>query len=1288
MNAKTPSAIRHRRRMLRIAVLSVVGTLTIGWALVLAAVGLALPWIAAHPERIADQLTQRLGRPVSFERIDTRWEPAGPVFKLTGVRLGEGASVFEVPEAEWVVDFYAWLRRGVSFSEFRLSGLALEVRRTDEGSWRVRGLGRGPAPVDLDLVLDLTAVAIEGASLRVIDASSDVDWRLARVDARVRNESGARLLGLSARATERSAPLEVACLRAAGAAEHRCFARGEELNLGDWLDGVPGLGLAASAGRVDLRAWFDVGTGLDSLRVRASGRRLALRALEPATLSDGGRAWAWAARERLEIDARFERGGDGWRFDWIDWSGRDAGDPDTQLTWTRRGAGRAAEDHVVATRIDLGLAGALAAMGPFDPRLRGALIESRPRGRVEQLEVRRRGNGTLRLAGRLEELVIDPGARTPGIGPVSGLLLADEAGAVLSLMPGSVAGYVHPHVFREPIRARVASGSLAAWRGDDGLWHLGAADLVLDGEGWAATLAGELVAGTESRPPLLDVRAEVHGGRVERARLFWPVNVMPPATVEWLDRGLVAGEVVSGSAVFRGELRRGTLRDGGARLDAVAEVRGATLDYGPGWPVATIETAKLRFIDNGMWIDGLRGVVRGNRVEDADARIADFRDARLVIDVRRASGSGEDLLGFLRESPLERRIGPAMRGVELGGHGDISFRLELPLKPSERERLDLAGEVRLSEATLADRARDLDFGTTDGRVRFSEAGIVTDDLSVRYAGEPATLALAVGEFVADPRHLAEASLRGEFPASALLARFPDAMDWANRMPGRAQWDLVLAVERGADASPARASVPPGGAEPGTGEGEQVLSLRSDLVGIALELPAPLRKDAASPLPIALDLPLGAGREAAITLGRIGRGRFRLPGPGSGLAVGVAFGIADQPALPARGLVIRGDVAAVDGGGWIDVVGSLPKAVDDATSFPVDIDVAAAELALIGRAFPDTRVRVQRGGERSQMRFDGSAIAGRVVLPAPGADGRRLALDFDRLYLLDRVPSPDARPTDPATLPPLSIVARDFRLGAARLGEIAIETRPVEGGLEVERLSATSPELSVSGSGRWTGLGADEASTFEVELGATSLGRMLDALGFAGIVDGGATRARLAGRWPGGPADLKLARIRGELEARVEKGRILEVEPGAGRILGLVSLTEIPRRLALDFSDFFQRGMAFDSIEGRFRLEDGDAWTDEVRIVSPAADIVISGRTGLAARDYDQRLVVTPRVGSVLPIVGALAAGPAGAAVGAVAQGVLGPGMGRIAAANYRVTGSWDSPEIVEQRAGREVQPRS
>lgn len=1278
MARQNPTAIRHRRRVLRVTVLAVVGTLTIGWALLLAAVGAVLPWVVAHPERVAAELSGHVGRPVSFERIDARWEPAGPVFTLDGLAIGEGSNAFRVPRGEWVLDFYAWLRRGVSFSEIKLGGLELELLRDREAGWRIRGLGQGPAPVDLELVLDLTAVTIDAATLRVVDQANAVDWQLSRIDAKVRNEAGAQVVGLTAWASEAAPPLRLACIRAAGGSRRQCFLKGEDLVASDWLEGLPGLGLTASAGQVGLRAWIEAGEQLESLRVVFSGRRLALRAVEAARLSDGGLAWAWSARERLDLDVRFVRNDAGWQVDATQASGRAERGLDGQMRWIRRIDGNAVEDHVIASRVDLDLAGALAAMSGADARFRGALLEARPRGRLTDLDFRRQAGGAYRLAARVDQLIIDSGARAPGMGPVSGVVLADESGASLTLDPGSEWTLTFPYMFREPIRARVESGSLAAWPGVEGRWHLGAADLGLVGDGWAATLNGELTPASGQTPPILDVRAEVHHGKVERARLFWPINVMPPPAVAWLDRALLAGEVSSAAVVFRGELRRGTLRDGGARLDAVAEVRGTTLDYTPGWPIATIDTATLRFIDMGMWIDGLSGTIRENRVEAATASIADFRDARLVVEVQRAVGSGDSLLGFLRDSPLNRRFGPPMQGVELGGRGEVSLRLERPLKRGAMGGLELVGEARLVEASLRDRVRRLDFGTTDGRVRFSQAGFVTDDLNVRFGGEPATLALAIGEYVADPRHVAEASLRGEFTAAALLDRFPQALPWAQRLPGRAQWDVTLAIDSGSGA---------GGAD-GDDPGRQMLRLRSDLVGIAMELPAPLRKDAASPMPFALDLPMAADSMAEVTLGRIGKGQLRLPAGDRGLAIAAALGLAELPVLPSRGVAVRGDAAAVDGGGWIDLVASLPDAPTQGPPLPFDIDVVTSELALIGRGFPDTRIEVRRDNERIGIRFAGPAVLGTVALPNRNVGPRRMSLDFDRLYLLHRVASPDARPTNPAALPSLAIRARDFRLGDARLGSVEIETSPIAGGLVVEKLVAVSPQLSVSGSGRWTGTGAVEQSDFDLELVADSLGKMLDALGFVGVVDGGRTRARLSGQWPGGPADLKLANMSGALEARVDQGRILEVEPGAGRILGLVSLVEIPRRLALDFSDFFQRGMAFDSIEGRFRLERGDAWTDAIAISSPAADIVIKGRTGLAARDYDQWLVVTPRMGSVLPLVGALAGGPAGAAVGAVAQGILGDGMGRMAESNYRVTGSWDKPEITKQRAVRPSEPQS
>jgi len=201
--------------------------------------------------------------------------------------------------------------------------------------------------------------------------------------------------------------------------------------------------------------------------------------------------------------------------------------------------------------------------------------------------------------------------------------------------------------------------------------------------------------------------------------------------------------------------------------------------------------------------------------------------------------------------------------------------------------------------------------------------------------------------------------------------------------------------------------------------------------------------------------------------------------------------------------------------------------------------------------------------------------------------------------------------------------------------------------------------------------------------------MLDALGYKDMVEGGKTQATLTGTWPGPPGDFQLATLRGSLKADVGTGRLLDVEPGgSGRILGLISLAEIPRRMSLDFSDFFQKGFSFNTARGDFTFNDGKARTDNLRIDGPAAEIRVTGTTGLREELYDQRVEVLPKAGGILPAIGLIAGGPAGAAVGVMAQAVLQRPLKQTTRVVYEVTGPWKKPlvKIVERGPRRTPEP--
>jgi uncharacterized protein YhdP len=146
---------------------------------------------------------------------------------------------------------------------------------------------------------------------------------------------------------------------------------------------------------------------------------------------------------------------------------------------------------------------------------------------------------------------------------------------------------------------------------------------------------------------------------------------------------------------------------------------------------------------------------------------------------------------------------------------------------------------------------------------------------------------------------------------------------------------------------------------------------------------------------------------------------------------------------------------------------------------------------------------------------------------------------------------------------------------------------------------------------------------------------------------------------------------------LDKGQVIGLKPGAGRMLGLSSVAALPRRLALDFSDLTDKGLAFDTIRGDFDLREGSAYTDDLLLKGPAAEIGLIGRIGLKTKDYDQIAVVTGSLGNSLagPLAGALAGGPVVAAAVLVFTQVFKQPLRGLARGYYRISGGWDNPTV-------------
>ncbi len=1261
---------RARLRRLRFAALAVCAIGVIALGVLAGLTQLAMPWLQNHPQHVEHWLSARLQRPVTIGHLSGNWVGGGPLLRLDDVRIGAsgaGQNPMVIAHAELAFDVYALFKRNSAFSEFRLAGLDLHLIN-EGGEWQLRGLDLKPPtqpsgePFSMGA---LGALEISDLKLSVDDAQRNLHVVLAAPVLRLLNRGTiTRVLGRLRMAGADSPLLDLVADLDPNARSGEVYLGGTAMDLGRFVaQPLPG-GVQPLAGRGAVQMWARVHEArVDDVRVRVDLQGAQFGTTAPITVDAKTAVAPHIAFDRLAFVARWLREADGWTFDLANFAtDRNAASVPAQLTVERSGDASTPVYRAAVTALPLRPFGDLAMLAePVPAGLRRWLYLAHPGGAVTRADLRWDSATDYTVNARLRGLVLASAEVVPGIDSLD-IDLTGDADALLLHLPQRALRVDYPHVFRKPFAFAQFGGDVIARRAD-AAWRLETDRIGFEGEGYGGELRGSVDLADAGGPPQVDLYATVAHGDVVAAKLFLPALTMPPQAIAWLDRGLVGGHLVDGRFALRGDLANWPFHDHSGRMIARGEVDDLTLNYDPEWPRAEKIHAIATFINDGMQVDVDSGESMGNKVSQASAAIADFGPLVLDLDTK-VEGSGANLLGFLRATPIGKRYQDQLKDITVGGRGKVAFALHMPIK--QIETLTLDGTAQLSGAKLDHNAYGLHFQNAEGPLRFNQKGFAADQLDVGFRDRKAKLSIAIGSYAADPKHVFEATLQGRFPATTVFADVPVLIPMLGAFPGEADWTAQVGVDA-SDSAAVRSQ----------------LVVSSDLRGIAIELPAPLAKSAASPLPFRLSLPLPyAGQRFDATLGDLAGVNGRLPDASHAFAARIDFGARTPAEPPASGIVIGGRVGLLDAGGWLDRVTR-----DDGTggSLVNSIDVRADDFTFADRHFPDMHLNVDNAIATTTVRLESAAIAGSLEVPRIDVAGHGLRAKFARIHWPEsEADAPDTNAFSdvaPASLPALHIAVDDFQLGKASFGSAEFESHPVAGGMHVDKLASLSPNVAMTASGDWTGTAKNNTSHLAIEMTAQNLGHMMTALGFAGLIDGGNTRATIDASFAGPPSAFALAKLDGTLVINVAEGRILEVEPGAGRIFGLLSLTEIPRRLSLDFSDFFQSGLSFNSITGKFRLADGNADTDDLTIKSPAADIVVTGRTGLRAKDYDQRMSVTPHAGSTLPIVGAIAGGPVGAAAGLVIQGILNKPLGKATERHYTVTGSWDKPKITLQKPG-------
>ncbi|TVP87833.1 MAG: TIGR02099 family protein [Thioalkalivibrio sp.] len=1263
------------RRSLRhgLAALAVVLVLLV---LLLLALRLLLPHWAGLTTQVEQRVGALIDREVQLEQLQLGWSGWVPELVARDVRiLGADTAPLLASELGVSLDPVRSLRaRAPVLRKARLAGVDLHVTREADGSWDVHGWGFGG---DRSMAIDwrrhfagMERLEISDGSLQWEDALTGVQTTLFvdRVGLRA-DAAGLRLAGTGSLLPEAGGPVYVGIvIPPAGPDRIDFYLEADDLQLPYWTRATGWLE-QGPAGTSSVRLWADLEDG----RVRRLQGEHRTRLIHAARVSpqvdELGHRFQWRRRGAVSESH---------------WSATTPGAGDLRLEYHISPPGRSADRiTVAATGLDLRRL-ARPAAGLRLPGIRELehLAALDPVGQLDSLYLDlEQGDEGWRVNvadALLRGLAVDAVDAMPAFSGLD-VSLHWRGGRGDLVLDSSGLGLAMPSLFADPLwadglHARVGVERLpGGWAMDIEDFRLANADAAVEGR-------GRVELGAE---PHLDLALGILRADGRQVARYLPVHKLPANTYRWLVESIRAATVTGGGMVLRGNPADFPFEDGEGLFHLRASIEEGLLDYRPGWPEARDLSGTLVFHNAAFRAEKAAGTMLDSEIGDTEVTIANMlREPELEIRGL-ARGSPDDLRAYLERAGIAGGFGPVVAGVQAEGASELDLSLKIPLYREAAEPVRVSGRVSLREAGLELPESGIRLAGIDGEVDFDPvAGIRGEGITAQVHGERVTLDLQ--RDAAGDRTLIRA--RGPQPLAPWIGE-PHAL--LESVRGMATWEADIVIDAA---------------------GDSWLKLSSDLEGVQLDWPAPLAKTTGTRRPIRIVWPLGQPGEAMGRIdfddvlavqARVAPGQEFEPGTVRALALALGRPHPEVPLLPERGIDLHARLESPDADAWQRLAESLAPA-DPPVGTADGLRLRQAEIEVQdglrwrGQFLPGLRARLRptaygRHLDLHSEWLQGQAWSARPESSDDPAQTGRWYVNLERLHLDHWAEQPDpggrgpgsgpvSGPADPRGWPAVEMRVDDLRLGQLQLAGLEIDLQPVAEGLEVSRLRAASPRpgVALEGEGHWLVMphgGAE--SRIEAELSGSDWGEGLGSMGISAALEQGEGSGRLQLSWPGALYAPELATLQGRVEIDVQDGQLREVDPGAGRLLGLVSLDLVPRRLRLDFRDVYTQGLAFDRMAGEAVLDGGDLLLPELRIQSPSAVVRVSGRTGLVARDFEQSIVVVPRLRSTLPIVGTLLGGPVTGVVVLVVERALGIGdqVEEAARVEYFVTGPWSDPDV-------------
>ena len=1223
-----------------------------------------LPNIEQFHGQIAASISRAIGNPVNIGKIRGEWEGLQPYLDFTDVRIldNRGQPALLLPHINASL---SWL--SIPTLQLRLSNLEIDqpellVRRDPQGQIYVGSIAvkSGDANPDLsNWVLHQSHILVRNAIIVWQDEKRGAPpLVLTQVNLLIANLFNHHRFSLRALPPQEvSAPLDVRGdfhgrqFKEPEGWRGRLFVEVDRTDLQAWRPWItppPEI----SQGRGALRAWLSVKNGKPN-RLTTD---LALRDVSTQLSGNLPRMDVQYLRGR----AAWKKLDDGWEVETRRLAmglknGIRLHPTDFYFRSIEKSKSHPASGELRANALQLETLTNLSEFFPMDASLREKLNAYQPRGRASDLslqwQIADEQLKGYKVKGQFENLAMQQVGKLPGFSNLTASIDGSESGGNLAINSRNLKVDA-PGILREPLLFGTLTGQ-ASWKREKGELSISVANVSAVNDDLAGNAYGSYrtKAGTRG---VIDLTVNLTRGDIRRAARYTPLVALHQKESDWLNSALLSGHTEDFHLRLKGNLSEFPLRGKhDASFEITAHAEDASMQFAKNWPKIENLSGSFLIRDNRLELHAPTATIMGARIQDLSVVLPDMLHADIPMEIQgHADATNNTFLQFVQQSPVSGYIGGFTDDIKASGDGKLDLSAQIPLSLSKPPTVSGLFKVQNSDIDLGHGAPML--RNARGELSFTQSGIKANNVTATILGGPARLNVQTLDGAV------HAALQGRANLDAL--RESEMNPLMKQLHGSTTWDANISV--------AKKIVN--------------LTLNSNLQGISSSLPEPLAKNAEEAWPLHIERKNIAAGQYMISMRLAKLLNARLISEDSNGESAITRGVVnlgevgpakDQTADAAgmrTGIWIRGNLPVLSMQGW----GGLSEG-------PSSLPIAGANLHIdklkgFGLSIDGLQIKAAKRGDSLTAQLSGEQANGDVVWQPKGYGGSgKLVAHMRNLYLAGEKTEPgtktETQPVSPHQLPAMEVAIEDLLYKGKNIGRFELVGFPEGSDWRLRRLRITNPDGTVTGDGYWR----NTQTQVNLLVDISNAGKILARSGYPNTVKNGSGKLTANLNWEGQPDDFKYATLDGTLNLNTGKGQFLKMDPGFGKLLGILSLQELPKRIALDFTDVFSSGFEFDSIKGNATIKHGVMQTDDLHIDGSSAKVLMKGSVNLNDETQDLHIIILPTLGSSISTLSAFAAGPVVGIGTLIVSKVLGNPLDKLMSFEYNVSGTWANPNVVK-----------